>query len=207
MDEIQGTTLKGSTRGRVVGGAALVYGQLEYALSTNGINQAVNFGQHLDQCFHIPDACGAGSAFSYWLKWRSVSGHGLIMDCGGYYRNARGYAHVISTNGTMTIYVKSSSTYHLLRASISGPEKWVWIVQTWSPSSGIKLFVNGCIITATTYSIPRMHSVTRKPNFVIGTNSLNYRRWVAMEMDNFLAWDEELTYEEVWRLYIQAGQV
>ena len=207
MDEIQGTTLIGSIPGVVVGSVVLVQGKLEYAISTNGINQAADFGQHLNKCFHIPDVCGAGSTFSYWLKWRSVSGNGLIMDCGGYYRDALGYAHEIYGNGDMMTYVKSSSTYYLHRASISDPNKWALIVQTWSPSSGIKLYVNGCLVTARVDRYSRTDNVARNLNFVIGRKSGNSRKWVAMEMDNFLAWDDELTEEEVWGLYVQAGQV
>ena len=208
MDEIQGTTIKGSILGRIVGGSSLVQGKLGYALSTNGINQAIDFGRHLDKCFHIPDACGAGSTFSYWLKWKSVSGHSLIMDSGGYYGNTRGYAHNLVSHGVMAVSVKDSSYYYGLRASIGEPDKWVLIIQTWSPSSGIKLYVNGCTVVDTlTGRSNRTHRVVRRLKFVIGSNSANFRRCVAMEMDNFLAWEEELTEDEAWRLYVQGGQV
>ena len=207
MDEIQGTTLKGSIPGSIVGGSGLVQGKLEYALATNGIDQAIDFGKHLDKCFHTPDVCGTGSTFSYWLKWKSVSGHGLVMDSGGYYRNARGYSHSINRYGFMDVNVKDSSYYYKLRASISEPEKWALIVQTWSPSSGIKLYANGCILQANAERITRRYSVARDINFVIGTNSVNPAQWIAMEIDNFLAWDGELIEDEVWRLYVQGGQV
>ena len=46
MDEVHGTTVGGSIQGIIVRAFALVPGKLGYALSTNGINQAANFGQH-----------------------------------------------------------------------------------------------------------------------------------------------------------------
>ena len=45
-DEVHGITVEGSISGSVVGASALVPGKLGYALSTNGIIQAVNLGQH-----------------------------------------------------------------------------------------------------------------------------------------------------------------
>ena len=207
MDKIQGTTLEGSIPGNIMGGAVLVQGKLAYALSTNGINQAVDFGNHLAKCFHIPDACGAGSTFSYWLKWKSVSDLGVTMDSGGYYGNARGYAHVIDRYGVMHVFVKTSSHYYELRTSISEPEKWAFIVQTWSPSSGIKLYANGCILKAHATRSARRHAVSRNPNFVIGSDSIDFTLWIPMELDNFLSWDDELTEDEVWRLYVHTGQV
>ena len=48
----------------------------------------------LDKCFHLPGACRGGSTFPYWLKWKSASGYGLIMDSRD---NARGYANSLSS--------------------------------------------------------------------------------------------------------------
>ena len=211
MDEIQNTTLKGSIPGSIEGGVVLVKGKLNNALSTNGINQAVHFGKHLDKCFHIPDVCGAGSTFSYWLKIKSVPDWGLIMDSGGLYSSGRGHAHAINSRGIISVFVKSSSYNYEIKVSIGAPEKWVFIVQTWSPSSGVKLYVNGCI-TMPSYAknSTRTIAVGRTFDFVIGANSVFREwvpRWVALEMDNFLAWDEELTEGEVWRLYAQGGHV
>ena len=80
-------------------------------------------------------------------------------------------------------------------------KKWVFIVQSWSPSSGIKLFVNGCIVLTSTKQRNRSHAVLGSAHFVIGKSSNN------MEIDNFLAWDGELPESEAWGLYVQAVQV
>ena len=205
MNEIQGDKINGSIPGSIVGGAVLVPGKLRNAISTNGINRAFEFGLHLQECFHIPDACTIGSTFAYWLKWKSVWGrrYGFIMNTGGYHYSTRGYAHLVLSNGLMVVFVKSSSTYYYIEASISYSGKWAFIVQVWSPSSGIKLYVNGCIVAATNARRARAHKIKRSPSFAIG----DVQKWVDMEMDNLLTWDQELTGDDVWRLYMQAGQV
>ena len=201
MDEIQGTTVKGSIPGRAARGVALVQGKLGYAISVNGNNEAIKFGKHPSKCFYNPDACTAGSTFSYWLKKWSVSSSGLIMDSGGFYSSARGYTHQLTASGRIIVYVKSSSSYYQLGAPISDPEKWSFIVQSWFPFSGITLYVNGCIVSTNTRRWVRSHGITWSANFVIGKKSIH------MEIDNFLAWEFELTEDEAWRLYMQAGQV
>ena len=124
MDEIPNATLKGSIRGSIVGGAVLIPGKLKNALSTNGIKQAVTLGKHLDKCFHIPDACGMGSTFSYWLKWwGSVPGHRVIMDSGSYCSGGRCYAHIVTTDEFMAVHVKDSSHYYKIKVSVNEPEK------------------------------------------------------------------------------------
>ena len=179
MDEIQTTTLKGSITASIVGGAVLVKGKLKNALSTNGINQAVHFGKHLDKCFHIPDVCGDGSTFSYWLKKKSGPDSGFIVDSGGFYGRARGYAHVINSHGIITAYVRNSAYYYFIQASIGAPEKWVFIVQTWSSSSGVKLYVNGCMLMPSINKLSaRTVAVSMTFDFVIGANSA-FSMWAA----------------------------
>ena len=150
MDEIQDTTVKGSILGSVAGSVALVQGKLGHALSINGINDKVRFGQHQIKCFHTPDACTNGSTFSYCLKWKYVPSSGFIMHSGGYHYGKRGYAHLLYSDGWMSVWIKSSSSNFQNGDFVSGSEKWVLIVQSWSPYSGIKLYVNGCIASTKT---------------------------------------------------------
>ena len=44
-------------------------------------------------------------------------------------------------------------------------------------------------------------------DFTIGEAVENGDWYADMDMDNLMAWDEELTADEVWQLYMQAGQV
>ena len=127
LDEIQSATVKGSISGNVSVGVVLVQGKLGNALSVNDINEAVNFGKHPSKCFYNPDACTVGSTFSYWLKWKSASSESLLMDSGGYYTSARGYAHELKADGRMIVYIKTLSSYYILGASINDPEKWAFL--------------------------------------------------------------------------------
>ena len=133
--------------------------------------------------------------------WNGSLCHSFIFHSDGSSLQSRGYLHQLKVNGWMKVYIKTSSTYYALGASISGPEKWALVVQSWYPSSGIKLYVNGCIVSISTRRWVRSHNISSNADLVIGKNAIH------IEIDNFLAWDGKLTDNEVWRLYMQAGRV
>ena len=115
--------------------------ELKNALSTNGINQAVNFGKHLDKCPHIPDACGIGSTFSLLAEVEVCTRSQTHYGFWGYYSGGRGYAHIITSNGFIAIHVKDSFLHYKFRVCFCNwtRNKWAFIVQIWSPSSRIKI--------------------------------------------------------------------
>ena len=209
MDVILGTTLQGSITGTVYGAPSLVSGKMDSALRLNGNNQKVVFSMYLDKCFHIPDMCNIGSTFAYWLKWKPTN-MAVIFDSGGLYLSSRGYFHGIEENGKMEVFVKDATHYYVLNspAGYVPQDQWVYVVQTWSPASSIKIYLNGCLYPNVGSKATRTTAVTRDVNFVIGATSAGANpRWANIILDNLFSWDEELSKEEVWRLYIQGGWV
>ena len=170
MDRILGNTLLGSINGTVLGGAFLTTGKLNNALHLDGVNQEVRFGRYTARCFHIPDRCATGSTFAYWLKWR-LTPIGPIFDSGGYFRDSRGYTHVTKQNGQMMVFVKDATHYYNLQtpAGYLRQDKWVYVVQTWSPLSSGKLYINGCQFGKIGFKINRTNAYVRILNFVIGS--------------------------------------
>ena len=97
---------------------------------------------------------------------------------------------------------------YMLEAYIGNPNHWLFVAHTWSKSSGLNLFLNGCIVgDAKKENNPRYNTLAWSVDFTIGEAVVNGDWYADMDMDNLLAWDEELTADEVWQLYMQAGQV
>ena len=138
-----------------------------------------------------------------WINVFLLAEMEVCMSNWGFHNEFRWIRELLRSIWMIVVVVKSSPTYYKIRATGSGPGTRKFITQSWSPSFGIKFYVNSCIVATETERQPRKHDVTWDANFRIG----DVRKWVEMEMNNFLAWDGELTQDEIWRLYMQAGQV
>ena len=135
---------------------------------------------------------------------------GVIFDSGGFYLSSRGYFHGIQQDGKMIVYIKDATHYYGFNtpAGYIPQDQWVYVVQTWSRASSVNIYSNGCQLNYAGKKASRNTAVTRDVNFVIGATSAGTRsNWANIKLDNLLAWDEELSKDEVWRLYIQNGQL
>ena len=211
MDVIRGGYIIGSIDGRVRGSASLVPGKQVNALSLDGINGRVYYGKYFNECFHLPEMCTTGSTFSYWLRYRNPNtgdSHGCILDTGGMYHSSHGYTLRILYPATLGATVIDVANYYVTIANIDNPFDWLFIVHTWSPSTGINIYLNGCIMNG---QMKAMFGRTQKLRlsfpFKIGEKVYGDRQRAEMDLDNLMAWDNELTAEEVWQLYVQAGHV
>ena len=54
---------------------------------------------------------------------------------------------------------------------------------------------------------PRTSSLTESFPFTIGEAVADNPLRADMDLDNLMAWDDELTPDEIWQLYVQAGHV
>ena len=132
----------------------------------------------------------------------------MVFDTGGLYVDTEGYAAIIMKKGALELEVSDSTGHYFLSAHIGNPGHWLFIVHTYSPSSGLNLYLNGCILgDAYTEKIPRRQGITTSFQFTIGEDAEVGDGRADMDLDNLLAWDEELSADEVWQLYLQAGQV
>ena len=209
MDLIVESKLQGSITGTVYGAPSLVSGKMNSALVLNGINQKVAFGKYLVRCFHLPDVCNNGSTFAYWLKWKPTK-MGVIFVSGGFYFSSRGYFHGIQQNGNKVVYIKDATHYYHFNTPVGyiPQDQWVYVVQTWSIVSSVKSYLDGCMFPNVGTKATRTTALTRDVNIVIGAISAGANHgWANIKLDNFLSWDEELSNDEVWRLYIQGGWV
>ena len=208
MDVIQGNDVKGSIDGTTKGGASLVPGKHGSALSLNGNDGRVHYGVNVGECFHFPGMCSTGSTYAYWLRYRAPRKEAVILDTGGLYVDTQGYAVIVMKKGALELEASDSTGHYFLSAHIGNPDHWLFIVHTWSPSSGFNLYLNGCILgDAYADKIRRVRGITASLRFTIGEDADIGADRANMDLDNLLAWDEELAAAEVWQLYVQAGQV
>ena len=212
MDIIRDGKVLGSIDGVLVNNQSLVPGKSQIALSFNGVDQAVNLGMHMNECFHTRKMCTAGSTFAYWLKWEPLKRVGLIFETGGWFDSSHCYSHQINSDGNMKIFIKDHAAYYDFETFVGNPTQWLFIVTTWSTSVGIKLYLNGCpfrddVVTMDIRTRTKADLGDRP--FMIGEPSDGSPYRANMTLDNFMAWNEETDADEVWQLYIQAqaGQV
>ena len=142
MDIIRDGKVLGSIDGVLVNNQSLVPGKSQIALSFNGVDQAVNLGMHMNECFHTRKMCTAGSTFAYWLKWEPLKRVGLIFETGGWFDSSHCYSHQINSDGNMKIFIKDHAAYYDFETFVGNPTQWLFIVTTWSTSVGIKLYGN-----------------------------------------------------------------
>ena len=146
MDIIRGGDIIGSINGTIRGGVSLVPGKHGSALFLNGIDGRVYYGMHLNECFHLPEMCTTGSTFAYWLRYKTPDIETTVFDSGGVWVSSHGYAVRVMYDGEVIVSVKDIAYYYSGRAFNYDPDIWLFIVHTWSPSSGIVLYLNVCIM-------------------------------------------------------------
>ena len=77
MDVIDNGILLGDISGALRGGASIRPGKVGLALHVSG-NQYVDYGFHVDKCYHNPDKCSDGITWSLWLNLHAYES--VILD-------------------------------------------------------------------------------------------------------------------------------
>ena len=209
MDDSDGGVLQGGISGVLQGGATIISGKVGSALSINGNNQYVDYGFHLDKCYHDPDMCRDGITYSLWLNMHAYNG--VILNSGATNAAAFGYYIMITSGREIKISVKTTKVYHQYMAPDFPLNEWVHIVFTWTPSNTgkIHLYINGCDADATNgyaYNMARFAPLTVTGRFEVGTGSFSgVLLFADADIDELIFWDQVLRPLEVWQLYISGG--
>ena len=185
MDEIQGSMLRGSINGNLPSSATIVPGKVDGALYTNGVNQVVNYGNHLTQCYHQPDMCAEGVTFSLWLKVMS-SKESVILDCGGFHASAIGYAMRRQPSGRFRVAVIDRTHKDKTDILQWKLDEWAHLVMTYELSAGVLLYMNGCKLGLQQPRKTRSTPISDLLDFFNGGASYIFTMNAKMEMDNML---------------------
>ena len=111
-------------------------------------------------------------------------------------------AQISNNNGTISTSTPASSV---------GISVWSHVVQTWSPTNGLRLFVNN-ILVASRLSLATTYVASSTKNFVTLGNSLNGINTCnssqvglltpfAGDMDDFRVYSRELSTNDICRLF------
>ena len=208
FDVIQASILLGSIPGAVMGGATVIAGRVGEALHLNGINQNVNFGPYTPACFRTIHMCPDGVTWAMWLKLEGDS-HSVILDTGAYYSSSLGYSIVRRTGGVFRVLYSNLTHAHALDLTHWRLGQWVHLAFVLYPASWADMYLNGCRVNdaVLSYSMhPRSVSLTQYMPFVIGSSAWD-QRYTVMAIDNLIVWYDVLTPNDIWKLYLQGGDM
>ena len=211
MDDTNVGVLHGSIDGELRGGASIIPGKFGSALTLNGNGHYVDYGYHLDKCFHNPTMCRGGATYSLWLNVHAYNS--MILNSGGADSAALGYYIMITSGPKFRISVKTKTTYHQYTAPEFPLNEWVHIVFTWVPSNIglIHLYINGCDADVTNekgyaYNVVRVKPISKTFKFILGKGRFYRRTYAAFaDIDELVFWDQIMGPLEAWQLYIRGG--
>ena len=211
MDHVtDGGILLGSINGVLHGGASIIPWKLGSALKVNGNNQYVDYGLHLDKCYHNPDKCSGGITFALWLNAHAANS--VILDTGAMDEYSVGYWLFITGGRSIKISVKNESMYHQYEAPDFPLNKWVHIVFTWTPSNTglVHLYINGCDADATNekghaVNLARFSPIKNIYKCSIGSGVNGRQPFANADIDELIFWVRDLGPLEIWQLYVFGG--
>ena len=199
--------LLGAINGVLHGGASVIHGKFGTALRINGNKQYVDYGSHLDECYHNPDKCTDGVTFALWLNVHAYNS--IILDTGGMRSYSFGYWLLITSDGSIKVSVKDELMYHQYVAPDFPLNEWVHVLFTWTPSGTglIHLYINGCDADATNdngyaYNLARFSTITHTFKFVLGAGEDGSVSFANAHLDDIIHWDQVMGPLEVWQFYL-----
>ena len=205
MDVADGNTLVGHLNGTVLGGINMVAGVWGKALYIDGQpGFRVEYGIHTEGCFFDPDQCDQGITLSLWLRFQGrPSGFRMILNNGGCWPRGIGFC-VYVVNDLMFFGIRRRSREDFYGFNINGYTDYQWhLVSFLNLNDDTKMYINGCKMSskASYNNKPRGRPYDDNATFYIGDWS------VDVAIDHLLVWYSVLTAEEMWNLYVQAGNV
>ena len=211
MDDAVNGLLLGDIPGTLHGGASTIPGKVGTALHIRGNNQYVDYGLHLDKCYHNPDKCSGGITVALWLNVHTYGSD--ILDTGATHAQAFGYYMYINSDHSIKISVKDTSMYHQYQAPEFPLNEWVHLVFTWPSNAGlIHLYINGCDADATNrkryaYNLARYKGITRQSRITLGASPDAFMSYANADVDELIFWESVLDPLEAWQLYVDGGVV
>lgn len=195
-----------------------VVGQSVSLVSTGHLNQAISFDGSNSSYVQISDVTSIGIvnrsfSIAFWVRPQSLVGRLVHVSA-----NSTGFGWCIPflgfhANGSLIAHIVVTST--TLRA-VFGPAiplapAWTHIVQTWSQTNGLRLYIDGALIAVRSINVGS-YAASTTPMYVTLGNSLDGATHCAVgqigspapfmgDMDEFRIYSRELTADDVCTLY------
>ena len=205
MEEIVGTSLKGSVDGDIHGDVQLVAGKRGKALYTNGLDQWVDLGNQRSNCMGDLNKCDNGFVMAMWLQMHPYdSSAKYYITSGGHTRKSMGVALLMTAKKLSVGFRTASWRWSLTNPTQPIPDTWYHVVLTWNATNGAYIYINGAIGAADQqgYSYASNRNGDTYTKFILGTESTNPP--VAsgeMTIDELRIWDAVMNKQDIWSLY------
>ncbi|GCB77301.1 hypothetical protein scyTo_0019984 [Scyliorhinus torazame] len=164
----------------------------------------LHFGSDKNSCISDPAQCSeAGVTFSFF--WKNLERQSRTAMASGGKVLSNGFSIYANVNGGyIEFYTQKTSRKWKAMISPPGPE-WTHILFTWTPGSGLKIYVNGTFSTNDTYGKQAPDYQNPYTNLVAGTSDeQSYSQYVTGSFDEFVIWERALTPHEI-QLYYDAA--
>jgi hypothetical protein len=117
---------------------------------------------------------------------------------------------VFFLNGSLAAQIYSGSIISVVAPSVSLPTSiWSHVVQTWSSTNGLRLYINNVLVASLTSATT--YSASGSPMFLTLANTLNGASFCYMgqlnssaykgDMDDFRVYSRELSAGDICTLY------
>ncbi|CAF1020916.1 unnamed protein product [Rotaria sordida] len=186
-------------------------------VSTGHSLEAISFSGSTSSYFQISGVTSLGItnrpfSISLWIRPRSLSGtivHVSANSSGlGWCYPFLGFA----TNGSIVAQMYNSNVKSVIGPSISVTSDWTHIVETWSSTNGLRLYVNNILVASTT-AMATSYIASSVQNYVTLANSLSGTGICGAgllgsmspyngDIDEFRIYSRELTAADICTLYI-----
>ena len=205
MEEIVGTSLKGSVDGDIHGDVQLVAGKRGKALYTNGVAQWVDLGNQRSNCMGNLNKCDNGFVMAMWLKMHPCdSSDKYYITSGGHTRTSMGVALLMKTKKLLVMFRTASWRWELTYPTQPFHDTWYHVVLTWTAANGANIYINGAIGAADEqgYSYASNLNGDTYTKFVLGTESTQPPTTSGeMTIDELRIWDAAMNEQDIWSLY------
>ena len=205
MESVVGNILIGNIFNGTIEKATVADGYLGSGLSFDGVDDWLDLGNHRDECLGNTDLCPDGFTLSMWLKRGQKvpipRGELYYITSGGHTFQSFGFALYSKMLNTLSFSTTTTTLkWGPIEVSVE-PGPWYHVVATWHGRTGIRLFIDGCLLgTWSTKSERYYDNSGGYDTITVGrpNNAMKAAHFGEAIIDEFYFWPRHLTYEEVW---------
>jgi hypothetical protein len=181
-------------------------------ISSGQISGAISFNDNTSY-FQIDDLTGLGVvnqpfSISLWIRPYALAGTIVFVENGTigsfWCMPFIGFA----SNGSLVVQMWSTSVQYVFGSILSTSSVWYHVVQTWSSTNGLRLYIDNVLIaantTVTTYGASSLSNniiLANRPNNGCTGGAIGPQLAFYGDMDDFRIYSRELTANEVCALF------
>ena len=210
LDIVEGLTVVGSVNGTLVGDGVQIAGKHNDGLGLRP-DAYVDMELQNEDCIADISLCTNGFTYSLWL-FISPGSFGSFEDRHILYSGRYGEEVMLEIrhNDDFEFIYVLVNIYHENHRIYNAPDildgRWVHVVFSWSMSSDLNIYINGCKDNQWLFHEDGdWERYTYTSEFYIGRQPEYELTNFHIKVDEINVWYEVLTDEAVWHLYLQGG--